>query len=382
MNINDYNTHIRLADTTSSNVELPSEYNIIKNPPTKMRVASSAPVVNRYLLREQKVFLAWAYKEYFSVRGEVTFYHFFGNSGESGVSSKYSFPRNSVALENYSREIVSYTTMSESSYRNWNSIYTLRSFRKVYITPPSVNLRLASQDELIETFGDYTTRTITNKGDPIRLDRTLQLLRLVTMAKSCLNGGFGEYIYYSDYPDSFTDAPSISASEYRLDGGFSLKKDFDIDFEPLVISPDARIYQLPDESVDVIDYTSTIVNANFATSNSHVSGFDVFLIIRCEYDSKNSLVSGGVSGSKMIVLGPFSFSGNKCTISLSSLGITSGEALLKLLKAETGFEFLTVDATTLQGLEEWNVTGSAQYGIIRTAAMHVSLLPKINYGIE
>ncbi len=384
MNINDYDAHIRLADTTQSKVELPSEYDIVKNPPTKMLVADGGLVVNGKLIREQEVFLAWAYKEYFSVMGEVTCYYFFGNSGRSGVSNKYSFPRNSVVLENYSRDIVSDTTTSESSNTTkgkWNSKYALLAFRKAYLDEYSLSLNQASSDELITQFGDYT-RTVTNKGDPLKLDYVVPVNILVNIAKTCLNGGFGEYIYYSDYPFSLSSATPIVASDTYSSGGFKLGKRYDVDWDLPAISTDAYIYQVSDESVDTIDYTSVIIDADF--SSSHVSGFDVFVHIDCYYDSVDydiGGVSGGMKGNKAISFGPFSFNGNNCTISLSDLGITSGEVLLKMMKEKTGFEFLTVDKDTILYFEEYNVTGSAQYGFIEAHSIAVYLLPKLNYGI-
>lgn len=195
MTINKYDECLKITDNQATGREgewiAPSEFDIIKEPPTKMQTADGAPVMTeekeKVILREPAAFVRWAYIKYLS-RFTTMLYYPFG-----GVYYKSQTFGSVVSKQNY---------LYRNLYHpigtiNYNETISYLHNQVGKLDPASLYLTRITDAELTTLYPDYD-----NFGDkivkdsPLKMEHIKGLNERVKLARDILNGGIGDYVFY------------------------------------------------------------------------------------------------------------------------------------------------------------------------------------------
>lgn len=195
MNIDKYDECLKITDNQATGRAgewvAPSEFDIIKEPPTKMQTTDGAPVMTeenkKVILREPAAFVRWAYITYLS-RFTAMLYYPFG-----GVYYKSQTFGSVVSTQNYLyRNLyhpIGTTNYSETVSYLHNQVCKLDT-ESLYLTRIT-DAELATLYPDYDNFGDEIV-----KDSPLKMEHIKGLNERVKLAHDILNGGIGDYVFY------------------------------------------------------------------------------------------------------------------------------------------------------------------------------------------
>lgn len=375
MNISKYDSVIELADTENDKFVAPSEFDMIKKPPTKMNTEVGAPVVTedteRIILREPSAFAQWAYLKMYGMNGKAERHYL--NNGNLRDTITVPTYYESTSSKYLLRSIDEFVKLPAGA--KWSAQWpSLNRLAKVVTNDGSLygmTTKEITEFELQNLYPDYEVRDLPSSGATLTLERMKPLNSVVKMARDVLSGGVGDYKYYS--PLAITLGIDTSS-----DGFVTIGKRY------------ATTTSLVDRTVTISQGIETrtdtyasglILHADFPSDM--IGGFDVYLSYSISYNSEDfaalgTWVTGGSKGKKTVVKGPLQFEGNTLDLHNYDIGLTSFDDIVNMAKQETGWDFLTVDSSTYTGQKTFERIGSAEYGELAVADPYAIVFPKLS----